>query len=76
MAMHKCPINGCPRKVPQHLLMCATHWRLVPKDLQREVYSAFDDGLGAGTEEHVHACRRAIDAVNESEGAKRHAPQL
>lgn len=37
-SLHRCEANGCERLVPSHLLMCAAHWRLVPNDIQRDVY--------------------------------------
>jgi hypothetical protein len=37
-ATHVCPIPTCRVVVPNHLLMCGTHWRMVPRTLQDIVY--------------------------------------
>jgi hypothetical protein len=61
---HLCPARGCPREVPDHLLMCGIDWRLVPAPLQRAVYAAYDDGRGVGTLALFEAQRAAIEYVN------------
>lgn len=38
--VHPCAAPGCVRSVTDDFLMCAPHWRLVPRDLQVEVYKA------------------------------------
>jgi uncharacterized protein (DUF736 family) len=60
---HECPAIGCTRKLPRHLLMCAPHWRLVPRGLQAEVYAAwanYDEDM----ETYLAVRQRAVDAVN------------
>lgn len=66
---HVCPRRGCTRRVPPQKLMCSPCWAAVPGDIGREVYRAWDHGLGAGTEEHLHAMEAAITAANERLGA-------
>lgn len=72
--LHHCPVPGCPKRLPPHLLMCSPHWRLVPKDLQAVVYDAWHAkqhalraldprALVTATEKHVDVCRLAVDAV-------------
>lgn len=61
---HRCPARRCTRQVSYDLLMCAPHWRMVPKPLQRAVWAAWRDGQGAGTVELIHAQDAAIRAVN------------
>ena len=61
---HECPANGCARAVSGGQLMCRTHWRMVPKDAQRRVWAAWDDGFGAGSLAHTQAIIAAISAVN------------
>jgi hypothetical protein len=42
----------CTTEVANHLLMCAPHWRKVPRELQRKVYTAwghYNRGLVAGS---------------------------
>lgn len=36
-----CPVDPCQRTVRPGQLMCGPHWRLVPKDTQRAVYSTW-----------------------------------
>ena len=50
--------------VERSKLMCSPHWRMVPLDLQRQVYRAYRYGQGMGSEEHARACDEAITAVN------------
>ena len=63
-ATHPCPIGRCPRDVPDHLLMCGIHWRLVPGVNQRAVNAAYDHGRGLGTAALRAAQITAIKAVN------------
>lgn len=63
---HLCPAKRCPREVPDHLLMCGIHWRIVPPPLQRAVTAAYDHGRGLGTLALLAAQTDAIAAVNGS----------
>jgi hypothetical protein len=36
-----CAVPGCCRSVPNHLLMCGPHWRLVPARVARGVTAAY-----------------------------------
>jgi hypothetical protein len=63
--LHPCPIRRCPRDVPEHLLTCGIHWRMVPPALQRAVYAAYDHGRGMGTPALASAHRAAVRAVND-----------
>jgi hypothetical protein len=62
----ECPVDGCEKSIPLDKLMCPTHWRQVPRDLQGEVYAAWrrrvrgDDGA---MERHQAAKDAAIHAV-------------
>jgi hypothetical protein len=69
MATHQCPIDGCDVQVPPHLLMCRSHWRRVPKELQRRVYDTYANGTGLMTEEYEEARSAAIAAVEMKEAA-------
>ena len=64
---HLCPTRRCPREVPDHLLMCGIHWRMVPRYLQRAVNTAYQGPASVGTPGLVAAQRRAIEAVNSQE---------
>jgi hypothetical protein len=62
--VHQCPARRCPRTVPDHLLMCPLHWRLVPKPVQRAVNAAYDHRRGLGTPALRAAQLAAIRAVD------------
>jgi hypothetical protein len=63
-----CPVDPCPRTVRPGHLMCASHWRQVPKDTQAQVWSTWrkwnrthgDDDWAA----YMTARETALDAVN------------
>lgn len=61
---HRCPANGCTRNVSPAMLMCRPHWYMVPRPLRDAVWSAWDNGLGAGTAAHREAILAAVEAVN------------
>lgn len=42
---HHCAANGCQREIPPRLLMCITHWRMVPAPMQREVRATYREWL-------------------------------
>lgn len=44
MAEHHCHARGCKTPVPPRMLMCAPHWRRVPKDLQARVWATYREG--------------------------------
>lgn len=37
MSTHPCEASGCGRPVASGRLLCLPHWRMVPRDTQREV---------------------------------------
>lgn len=60
-----CPINGCGAGLRQGYLMCQTHWRMVPKKLQREVHRTwrnFKNGFPC-LGEYSDAVKAAIAAI-------------
>lgn len=66
---HKCPINGCHELVAGDKLMCATHWKHVPRVMKRMVYGTWFRRVAANharqeLEEHRATCRQAVDTVN------------
>lgn len=65
MSTHKCPITGCGRQVPRHLLMCGYHWHMVPWDAACRLYNTWQDGAGYGTVDHSDAMDACILAVEE-----------
>lgn len=38
---HNCAAAGCQKQIPLNLLMCMTHWRMVPAPVQREVLTSW-----------------------------------
>jgi endonuclease I len=63
MPNHLCPIDRCNHSLPQHLLMCSRHWRLVPRQLQQKVYAAWN--RGEPRQNYVAIRSEAIRCVNE-----------
>jgi hypothetical protein len=63
---HICPARRCGVELPDHLLMCAPHWRLVTPVYQRAVYLAYNHGAGVGTLGLYHAQVAAIRCANDS----------
>lgn len=61
---HTCPVRPCDvAALPNSLLMCKPHWRLVPRPIQNAVTRAYAGGRGLGTGELVQAQDMAIRAV-------------
>ncbi len=70
MAVHHCHAVGCGKRVPPRLLMCAPHWRMVPKPIQREVWNAYVVGqeiTKTPTPAYLDVMDRAIEAVRIAE---------
>ena len=61
---HLCPVRVCPIQVPNRLLMCGQHWRMVPHEIQGAVYRAYRGGP-IGSIDLVRAQSAAIQAVND-----------
>lgn len=61
-ATTECPIPGCQTRHRRNLMMCATHWRMVPKLLQQEVYRAYRQD-GVMSEAYLEARKSAIEAA-------------
>lgn len=71
--MHKCPIDGCTWKLPQHVLMCSRHWRQVPPLLRNQVYDSWNRGSPSRIYWDIR--QKAIDSVSvcvERVGGDRH----
>jgi hypothetical protein len=68
MSVHHCEAVGCGKRTAPDNLMCAPHWRMVPTAIKALVYAAWGRGTGAGTQAHIDAKRRAIEAVAKLEG--------
>ena len=64
VATHRCAIDECPILIRPSQLMCAGHWRLVPRPIQQEIYAVFRKRRGGPT--HRAAIARAIRTVRET----------
>jgi hypothetical protein len=63
---HHCHAEGCALEVPPELLMCAPHWRLVPRELKEAVRAAYRPGQcddKRPSREWLEAAKAAIAAV-------------
>lgn len=63
---HACHAIRCDREVPPKLLMCASHWRMVPKRLQRLIWKHYRPGQEIDkrpTRAYLDVMDEAIDAV-------------
>jgi len=70
---HHCHAKGCTAKVPPERLMCFRHWRMVPQDLQNEVYRHYRRGQCYDlqvTGEYLQAAKRAVQAVEHAESRR------
>lgn len=74
VATHNCCAEGCTRPIARSLLMCMTHWRMVPAPLQRDVYRTYRAWDRAPVGEalalrkaYLKAAREAVTAVREKE---------
>ena len=64
--MHGCPVGDCTAQVPRELLMCLTHWHLVPAKLKRALRQAWRGGHGAGTHAYRAAAQACIQAARSN----------
>jgi hypothetical protein len=67
---HHCHIPDCNTVVPPRLLMCARHWRMVPKAQQGSVglyYRPGQENDKNPSVEYLRAARAAIAAVQDFE---------
>lgn len=70
---HVCHAEGCEVAVPPRMLMCLTHWRMVPRELQRRVWATYVEGQEIRkdpTPEYMEAQRAAVEAVAIKEGRR------
>lgn len=70
---HLCHAKGCTVPVAPHFLMCPSHWRRVPRDLQARVYATYRPGQEVSkdpTREYVTAAQAAIAAVARLEDSR------
>jgi hypothetical protein len=66
MSAHTCHATNCTTPVPPRMLMCARHWRMVPKPLQDDVWATYRPGQERTKDpslEYLNAAFTAIEAV-------------
>ena len=63
-SMHRCAIEECPIDIRQSQLMCAGHWRMVPRPIQHEIYAVFRKRRGSPA--HLSAIAKAITTVRQT----------
>ena len=61
---HPCAV--CPRQINAGLLMCASHWRLVPHEQQREVNRTWRAFNGASGPTNALAARKTYLAARDA----------
>ena len=74
MPAHTCHARGCTTEVRPELLFCLKHWRMVPRDLQRQVWATYRVGQCADkrpSREWLDAADAAIFAVARLEEEKK-----
>lgn len=67
---HLCHAKGCTTPVPPRLLMCARHWRMVPKAIQADVWDTYEPGQERRKDPspaYLYAATSAIAAVAKRE---------
>lgn len=69
---HSCKATSCQKQIPLDLLMCMTHWRMVPAPLAREVKRTWQirDRGEARTLAYQAAVTAAIAAVEAKQNRK------
>lgn len=72
-----CPVWKCTNERKQHHAMCAEHWAMVPKDLQKRIYDTW--WSRELREQWAYAFGAALRDVNAQVGApdgmsRRYAP--
>lgn len=76
---HRCAVERCSEACPLSHLMCVRHWRMVPAELRRNVFTAYRGwvgvrrrkGIGGAAAGELGAAQAAaIAAVREKEVRK------
>lgn len=70
--MHPCAASPCKKQIEDKLLMCMRHWRMVPRDIQREIWQHYVQGQTweTATTQYRSAYLKAVDAVRAVEGRR------
>ncbi len=78
---HKCHAYKCTKEVPPKMFMCLKHWKLVPAQMQRDIWRHYKPGQEIRkdpTSEYLKASQRAIFCViiRESGVAEKDIPEV
>lgn len=68
---HDCHALNCDTAVPPRMHMCARHWRMVPRKLQRALWAAYVPGQERRmdpTADYLNAAANCVRSVAEQEG--------
>ena len=68
--VHRCHARRCKTTVAPARLMCPTHWRMVPREMQQAVWAAYVPGQERRKDPsraYIAAARAAIDEVARKE---------
>ena len=71
--VHTCHARGCHEAVPERMLMCRRHWRMVPPALQRRVWAEYVPGQEVRkdpTSAYLEVAQAAIDVVFARESSE------
>ena len=67
---HLCAARPCAARISTKYLMCFTHWRMVPRHQQTEVYAAYHSGTRKNThptDQYVAAVAAARESVTQQQ---------
>ena len=70
---HTCHATNCERSVKPEMLMCYTHWMMVPRPMQQRIWATYRAGQcddWTPSAEYCQAARNAVIAVAQTEGIK------
>jgi len=70
---HTCHAIGCKIKTKPEMFMCLSHWRKVPKELQRAIWRYYRPGQCDDwnpSKEYCETAKAALRAVAGKEGLK------
>lgn len=60
---HRCYAPWCTKNVENRRLMCLSHWRRLPKDLQKPIWTHYKEGqkiTGSQSLEYIAAVKAAV----------------
>lgn len=61
VGQHECPYPGCPKRVPDEMFACRSHWFSLPAPMRSAIWRAYDHGEGVGGDALLTAHAAAIE---------------